>query len=746
MKRTALVLFWIALLILPLCAQRAQRAKLSPLLRQIVRAEHHPKKATSTPKSTLLTPHSSLLTPNSTLPSVCAFIRIEGDGSQVLRDYGCRELLRKGNIYIADIPISSLEALALDARVLRIEARQGNSIALDSTAMHIHATDVYTGFGLPQAYTGRGVVMGIMDIGFDLTHPTFYSRDTTEYRIRAFWDMLDTDTVGSNLYVGRDYFGRDTLLAVAHARDGLTQQHGTHTAGIAAGSGYNSAYRGLAPDADICLVANAVSDDMAYIDSADYYNYTFATDALGFKYIFDYAEAHHQPCVISFSEGSGQDFWGYDQLYYEMLDSLTGPGRIIVSAAGTDGANKTYIHKPIGKVSAGTFLYASNQSMMVTLKARHTFDIRLVAYHSDSWSDTLIVSTSKILAQADSVLNDTIFQIDNRALTVLIEAYPNCYDASETCYDLTFTDNTSIGGSPSLSLELLGTDADIEAYRVTGNFTTSALNPALSDGDTSHTILSPSSSPGVICVGMTTYRKGFLSYNGNYISRFADADGRRQPYSSVGPTFDGRIKPDVMAPGNYVISSNSSYFLEANPDYAYNYFDVERFDFNGRTYVWGTNTGTSMASPVVGGAIALWLEACPTLTPQDVMGVISRTSRHYDPSLSYPNNEYGYGEIDVYAGLLDILQFSKINDISTTPSTAQVTYANRSLHVTFDTPTTAPVRLRLFAISGKVLLDAKVPAGLTTYSLPCPTLSTAVYAVQLNGSAAASTSTLLRIN
>ena len=51
---------------------------------------------------------------------------------------------------------------------------------------------------------------------------------------------------------------------------------------------------------------------------------------LVFKYIFDYAERMHQPCVINFSEGSSQDFHGYDQLYYELLAKLIGPGRIIV--------------------------------------------------------------------------------------------------------------------------------------------------------------------------------------------------------------------------------------------------------------------------------------------------------------------------------------------------------------------------------------------------------------------------------
>ena len=60
-----------------------------------------------------------------------------------------------------------------------------------------------------------------------------------------------------------------------------------NTLGIAAGCGYDSPYRGMAYESDICLVSNAVSDDEQFIDSTDYYKYTYATDALGFKYIMD---------------------------------------------------------------------------------------------------------------------------------------------------------------------------------------------------------------------------------------------------------------------------------------------------------------------------------------------------------------------------------------------------------------------------------------------------------------------------
>ena len=93
----------------------------------------------------------------------------------------------------------------------------------------------------------RGVVVGVQDIGFDLTHPTFYTRDMSRYRIQALWDHLSPDTIGSPYYVGRDYRGEEALLQLGCPYDGNVQTHGTHTAGIAAGSGFDSPLRWHCP-------------------------------------------------------------------------------------------------------------------------------------------------------------------------------------------------------------------------------------------------------------------------------------------------------------------------------------------------------------------------------------------------------------------------------------------------------------------------------------------------------------------
>ena len=161
-----------------------------------------------------------------------------------------------GDISIAAIPLSNLGALSCGRQVKRIETGRRCSIQMDTTRLVVNAEKVYTGEGLSQSYTGRGVVVGVQDIGFDLTHPNFYSADMRQYRIKALWDQLSRDTIGSTLYVGRDYVGREALLKLRHPIDGETQTHGTHTAGIAAGSGAEgngdiSPYRGMACDADL---------------------------------------------------------------------------------------------------------------------------------------------------------------------------------------------------------------------------------------------------------------------------------------------------------------------------------------------------------------------------------------------------------------------------------------------------------------------------------------------------------------
>lgn len=708
-----------ALLALPMAADEADYSKMSSFVRSIARHATAPRRLSGDAGAERM---------------MSAFIRIEGNADSTLAAYGCRSLASFGNIHIAVIPLGEIRRMSLCPGVKRIETGRSCSLTVDVAAAGVNALPAYEGRALPQAYTGRGVVMGIMDVGFDLTHPNFYDATATNYRISRLWDQLSTDTVGSGLFVGAEYTTGAELLDYAHSRDGLKQTHGTHTLGIAAGGGYDSPYRGLAYESDICLVNNAVTSDIEFIDEDDLYKYTYATDALGFKYIFDYAEAQGRPCVISFSEGSHQDFRGDDLLYYEVLGQLTGPGRIIVSSAGNEGMNKTYICKPAGTDAAGAKAVPSSNRLYFTTKTDGHCGVRIVCYGATA-NDTLNISPAGIMGHDGMELTDTV-DMDGRSCIVSATAFPSCYDAGETACDIELTGlSASISGMP-FSVELTGRDDSAELYIQTGRLADFEGKPHLCNAEQARNINSPASAPAVICVGATVYRTTVTNYLGEVFTTEISEPGERGTYSSVGPTYDGRIKPDVMAPGSNVISSYSSYYLEANPGAGDIASDVAHFDFNGRTYAWNSNAGTSMSSPVVGGAVALWLEARPDLTPDEVLGVISRTARRLDNVQPVPNNLWGYGEIDVYRGLLDILGISGINGIEEhLPAAVTITpTAGGRLMLNFSQVPEEAFRLRLYTTGGTLVDDRTISTDAHETTVDTDMKPGCVYAVSLSAS------------
>ena len=493
-----------ALLAVVTIGQATDYRKLSGYVRQIAQDEEM-----KTAASRATSPHPERL--------LTAFIKVKASlTDSICSSFHLKRHAQLGDVAIVSIPLGTLDALSECKEVLRIEASRTSHLTMDTTAIIVGADKLQplpSSFShLPSTLTGQGVILGIMDIGFDLTHPNFLKATDGSPRIGAFWDHLSRDTVGSTLPVGRDFTGYELVRAQQHSVDGLIETHGTHTLGIAAGSGHHTPYIGIAPEADICVVSNTVESDTVLIDSTDIYKYTTAVDAMGFKYIFDYADRQGKPCVASFSEGyTITEMSEEDSLYSAFLDSLVGPGRIIVAAAGNSGGSGPGVHAP------------------------------------------------------------------------------GCF-------------------------------------------------------------------PSVICVGSTAHRLGFTNYLGQYVEYAKGRTiGMRSPYSCYGPAVNGLMKPDVLAPGDNVISSYSSFYLEANPDAKDINSDVEHFDFEGRTYAWNANTGTSMACPVVAGVIALWLQAKPDLTREEIIDIFSHTCRQPDATLTYPNNLYGHGEIDAYRGLLYLM-------------------------------------------------------------------------------------------
>lgn len=700
-------------------AQRANYGKMSQFVRELMLEEE-----TS----------SSLLTRSNVADTrrICAFVRTQENAQHILSRYGCVVLESFGNIHIVDIPMRRMAEMSQDNHVIRIETGQGTTALMDSMAYHINAQAVYEGKNLPQAYTGKGVVVGVQDIGFDLTHPNFYDSTGKTYRVKRFWDHLSTDTVGATRYVGADYTDSISILNYKHSRDALNHTHGTHTLGTAAGSGYKSKYRGIAYESDICVVANATGDNVGLIDKKDYYKYTYATDALGFKYMMDYATSVNKPCVVSFSEGGKQDFMGEDMLYYEILKSLTGPGRIIVAAAGNNGNKRTYLQKVKGRESAGTFMVAPKNRIYTTLKSQDPFIIRMVTYAGVN--DSMQIATSDIIGRYDSLYVDTL-QMNGKEYRFRIVAYTSSFSSSEMGYDVMVSCDASIGREVPFSLEVVGRDSQVDMYYGVGEWVSNGINPTLSEGDHRYSIFSPGSAPSVICVGATSYRTHKVNSQGNVDIYNQGINGQRANYSAVGPTYDNRIKPDVMAPGTNIISSLNSFYLENNPTAYHSIWSVDAFSFNGRTYAWDYNAGTSMSTPAVAGAIALWLQAKPDLTTDEIKEIFDKTCTRYDASLTYPNNYYGYGQIDVYRGLLEVLKLTSIQDISMyQPAKVNIMpVAGQQVRFVFADASTRKFKVKVFSVSGALVLHQECSANSSTYELDLSRLPSGVYAIQMNG-------------
>ncbi|NNE73664.1 MAG: S8 family serine peptidase [Acidimicrobiales bacterium] len=134
-------------------------------------------------------------------------------------------------------------------------------------------------------------------------------------------------------------------------------------------------------------------------------------------------------------------------------------------------------------------------------------------------------------------------------------------------------------------------------------------------GDADETVGGPAAAELVVAVGASAEWSAPLASpqrsHGPYLA----------PFSSRGPTLDGRVKPDVVAPGVTIRSAQA-----------------------GTTTGYVEISGTSMAAPFVAGVAALALEADPTLTPAQLKAILMDTARDLGPAGT--DNQWGAGLVD----------------------------------------------------------------------------------------------------
>lgn len=590
---------------------------------------------------------------------------------------------------------------------------------LDTAHSIVGIDSVWAGWHLPQAFTGEGVMVGVTDIGFDFTHPHY-----EQTHFVGFWDMLSRDTLHSHsdVFTGRDFLPEE-MRELQHSFDATDHTHGTMVMGTAIGN--DPVYKGMAPKADVLVVNGILSNNSSLVDSLQRpkldRNYKFDE----FAYIFQQATLRGQPCVINMSAGSRQSFGDEFDIYNERINELTGPGRIIVAAAGNNGTQLTTLHKSSNEDHVGCLLDWTNtpEFYLFFQKESHA------EYHLQFTTNTQ--ATLQDLPDSIYECIDTLSDYDAKPVEYL-------YFERQRLRNLDID---------KLFVSLSG---EGEAYLFTQNipFANSKEDANFDDAERTYGVNFPGAYDNVICVANTVHRTSIKNYLGKERTWWEPEGlgemGRWCRYSSTGPRLDGYQKPDISAPGCYITSSVSSFCEEEHPDAPAIQEDRERFTKDERTYAWRADTGTSLSSPIVAGIIALWLQADPTLTPQDIKGIFQRTARHPDPSLSYPNALYGYGEIDAYAGLLDIIGASSIEGIShEQPRNISFALQGHNLLIHFAQPTDA-IHIYIYSTDGKQVHSAMLPHAEGEVQLTLPTLSRGVYVVQIN-SRQERGSTLIRI-
>lgn len=682
-------------------AKAADSGKLSPDIQQLVKQHQQGRRATAD-------------------GTVCAFVRFTtADADGLLALYGCQKVTQQGDIYIANIPLQALPQMAADDRVVRIEAQLGGRLLNDVSPTWTGSSKVSAGTGLPQAFTGQGVLLGIVDSGFDVTHPAFYGTDGTTYRIKGFVDDLSApdETLGVATPLGREYTTQADILGNKHPGDSKAL-HATHCLGTAAGSGYGTPYRGVAYEADIFAVNSVKAGDDMYMSSAD--------QAARMKRIFDAATAMNKPCVITYSIGFNY-LPGDGDLFQEFLEQCLGPGRILVAAAGNSNMTPTYVHKPAGVFTAGTGLTHRNGYGRAFLFSEKPFKVKCLTYKLYGGKYTL---NDSVTFDSSNLPADTTRMRGHR----LVVEHKGAY------YQLTDRFDAPIeSDGHTLLLAIEGTEADVEmTSAIESGF--SNMEPEMFDGtrflcgEKGHNIGLPATMDEVVTIGALNCRETYTTPSGPDGTHFGQATplGSVAVFSSVGPTLDGRMKPDAVSPGVNVISAGNSYSQDA-----FGSSMVTTTTFNGREYPWLAASGTSMATPHAAGIVALWLQADPTLTPERVKEVFKATCKPIVGVDNYPDNSCGYGLIDAYEGVLHILGLpSAIEHLSLhQPSALTIRpTAGGRVSLQFRTRPTQPFTVRIYTTGGQLVSEQTLqPTQAMRYEVALPQRAQGVHVVQVNG-------------
>lgn len=673
----------------------------------------------------------ALLNKGGTLYANSFIVGNPGFSMATIEEAGVLPGRKSGNIYTALVPVYQLANVAKSTGVKYLAIGEKLSPLMDSARSQTNVNQVHLGLApLTMPYTGKGVVVGMIDIGFDYTHPNFYdSTGVNNYRVKRAWQQMNnmgTPPAGYNY--GRELTTHTAMLNAG--TDNINESHGSHTTGTAAGSGGypGSPYRGVAYESDLVLVGGDIETDAHVADAI--------------QYIQDYAGSVNKPSVINMSFGKQQGPHDGTSLFDQYMDSLNKPGNLLVSAAANDGSNPIYLgHKfaltdtvirTICAFNHGSNTNAGLGRIYIWGEPNKNFSVRVFLVNSTT---NTIENGMSYKAPAAINLTDTFLLTgtNNAHAACIVSTGINPLNNKPNAE--IYIENFQPDGARKILIEITAFNTETKMWGQQGGwpfFTSGGFLGIYKSGSTNSTVSDGGASgKSVITVGAYTSKNSWTSLsNQPQIAPSLAQVGDIAPFSSKGPTADGRTKPDITAPGNILASSVNSYNTVWNSNFSR---VVKAVEIGNKTWYFGMMEGTSMAAPMVTGIVALWLQKYPNLTRDQAIAMMKSTAITDTITGKIPamgSNTWGWGKINAFAGLVSV---SVENVPKNSATRIYPNPATNEVNVAFEQAVGSSVVV-LYDITGKVVYHkqlSEVSAG-HIEKINTDGLASGVYALKIS--------------
>jgi len=524
-----------------------------------------------------------------------------------------------GQVAVLHTQVRELPSVARLPFVSRIERSWPLHVYLDKSVPDTGANTVWNqvldSFG--RNVTGSGVIIGFVDTGIDVSHPDFsFPNGTT--KILYLWDQTTAGRSPPAFGYGYECNSRDIQNGGCPEND--TFGHGTHVAGIAASSGRATGnYTGIAPGASIIFVKSGHG-----VCSGTGWTFDSAEILDGINYITSKAKQLGKLAVINLSLGGnigGHD--GSDPLELA-LDQFVEAGTPIVVAAGNQEQDNAHIQ---GRLATG-----GNVTVDVEVRDTTT-DLAIDVWYAPQGDiDATLTAPNGSTTTVRASTTDTSARSGN------VTTLSRSSDLGKELY-FEVNSNNSLP-TRGWSITLRARHSESEGIWDAWVDTASCASPGASflpgNGysiDRNDTIGIPGTAHFVVTVGAYVTKTSWKGLNGQVFGSNSTSVCEIASYSSWGPTRDGRIKPDLTAPGALIASARSKAIAERPSD-------PDRFH--------RMLAGTSMAAPHVSGVIALMLQHAPNLQTVRIPQILRDTARQ-DPEtglLVSGSPSWGFGKVD----------------------------------------------------------------------------------------------------